>query len=206
MPLRRWREIGIALSLVCWPASSHGQALEVAPFIGYRFGGGFFERVTGQPVDLDGAPAVGATVGVRVGDGLFVEGLFTHQSARVTVPGGPFSPPLPSRITVDHWQGGGFQEFGHSSRVRPFAGGSLGLTHYGDGTGDETRFTVGGGGGVKLMPSRHLGVRLDGRVFATFAYVDAQVRDCGPGLCLSRIYADIVWQAEFSAGLVVAFP
>ena len=84
-----WRRsgIGVAVWLACWPAPSHGQALEVTPFVGYRFGGGFFERVTGQPVDLDGARAVGAVVNVRVGDGLFAEALVTHQAARVTVRG-----------------------------------------------------------------------------------------------------------------------
>ena len=198
--------IGVAVWLACWPASSHGQALEVSPFIGYRFGGGFFERVTGQAVDLDGARAVGGMVDIRVGDGLFVEALVTHQSARVTPPPGPFSPPVTWRITVDHWQGGGLQEFGLDTRVRPFVTGLLGLTRYAAAGDDEIRFSVSGGGGVKLMPARRIGVRLDGRVFATFAYVDAQVLGCGPGVCLTGIYADIVWQAEFTAALVVAFP
>jgi len=87
-----------------------------------------------------------------------------------------------------------------------FVTGLLGLTRYAAAGDDEIRFSVSGGGGVKLMPARRVGVRLDGRVFATFAYVDAQVLACGPGICLTRLYADIVWQAEFSAGLVVAFP
>jgi hypothetical protein len=202
-----WRpgSIGVALWLGCWPASSSGQALEASPFIGYRFGGGFFERVTGQAVDLDGARAVGGVVDVRVGDGLFVEGFVTHQSAHVTVPAGPFAPPATWRIAVDQWQGGGLQEFGRGTRVRPFATGLLGLTRYAAAGDDEIRFSVSGGGGVKLMPARRLGIRLDGRVFATFAYVDAQVLGCGPGVCLAGVRADIVWQAEFSAGLVVAF-
>jgi hypothetical protein len=203
-----WRHAapGVALWLLCGAQPSHAQAIEVAPFIGYRFGGGFFERVTGQPVDLDGAGALGAVVDVRVADGLFVEGLFTHQGAQVTVPGGPFVSPASWRITVNHWQAGALQEFGHRPRVRPFATGLLGLTHYAGGGDDEVRFSVSGGGGVKLMPTRRVGVRLDGRVFATFAYVDAQVLGCGPGLCLAGLTADVVWQAELSAGLVVAFP
>jgi hypothetical protein len=203
-----WRRggIGVVVWLVCSPASSHGQALEVAPFVGYRFGGGFFERVTGEAVDLDGARAVGAVVNVRVGDGLFVEALVTHQSARVTVFTGPLARPVDWRVAVDHWQGGGLQEFGFSRRVRPFAAGLVGLTRYGAEGDDEIRFTVGGGGGVKIMPGRRLGVRLDGRLFATLAYFDAQVLGCGPGVCLAGVHADIVWQAEFSAGLVVAFP
>ncbi len=204
--MRRPAGIAVAIWLLCAPLPSHGQALEVSPFIGYRFGGGFFERVTGQAVDLDGARAAGGVVDVRVGDGLFVEGFVTHQSARVTVPAGLFAPPVTLRITVDHWQGGGLQELGFSPRVRPFVTGLLGLTRYAAAGDDEIRFSVSGGGGVKLMPARRVGVRLDGRVFATLAYGDAQVIGCGPGVCLTGIYADIVWQAEFTAGLVVAFP
>ena len=58
MNLTRWL-------VVAWLAESSGdraaaQTVEIAPVGGYRFGGGFFERVTQQEVDLDGAPAVGA--------------------------------------------------------------------------------------------------------------------------------------------------
>ena len=67
---------------VCGHASSlRAQGIEITPFGGYRFGGDFFELVTGQPVDADGAPAVGAIVDIPLGNGLQVEALFTHQNA-----------------------------------------------------------------------------------------------------------------------------
>ena len=205
--MKRVGGIAIVAWLLCWPGTSHAQTIEVTPLGGYRFGGGFFERITGQPVDLDGAPAVGAVVNVMFREpGLFAEALFTHQEARLKFPGGLFAAPASWRITVDHWQGGGLQEFGTSRRVRPFLTGLLGLTHYGAEGDNEIRFTVGAGGGVKLMPGRHFGVRLDGRVFATFADVDGRAIACSPGICLVAVDADIVWQAEFTAGLVVAFP
>jgi hypothetical protein len=43
---------------------------------------------------------------------------------------------------------------------------------------------------------------LNGQLSATFVYVDARVASCGPGLCLFGINADIVWQLEFSTGLI----
>jgi hypothetical protein len=64
------------------------------------------------------------------------------------------------------------------------------------------RFTLGAGGGVKLFPTSRVGVRLNGQLSATFVYVDARVASCGPGLCLFGINADIVWQLEFSTGLI----
>src|SRR4051794_8530780 len=67
------------------PAAS-AQSFEVTPFGGYRFGGDFFELLTRQPIDNDGAPALGVAVDVPLGAGLQVEGLFSHQSARVSIP------------------------------------------------------------------------------------------------------------------------
>jgi len=200
--------IALAAALLSCPRTGQAQTVEVTPFVGYRFGGDLFERVTLQPVDLDGAKTVGAVVNVKVrNDGVFVEGLFTHQEARLTSFGGPFAPPTDWRITVDHFQGGGLQEFGATRRVRPFLTGLLGLTHYAAGTDSEIRFTTGAGGGVKLMPVRHVGVRLDGRLFATFADLDGRGFACAPGvgLCTVAFNADIVWQTEFTAALVVAF-
>jgi hypothetical protein len=194
----------VAACLACQASPAFAQVLEITPFGGYRFGGGFFERVTGQPVDLDGAPAVGLVVDVPLHDGLQVEGLFTHQQAHLTVKATSFSPAVRWHITVEHMLAGGTQEFG-TGRARPILSGLLGLTRYAAEGDNEIRFTVGAGGGVKLMPGPHVGVRLDGRVFATFADVEGRAIACSPGVCLVAFDAEVVWQAEFTAGLVVRF-
>lgn len=202
MRLRPWC---VLMWMACLPASAGAQSVEVGPVGGYRFGGGLFERVTQQPVDLDGAPAVGIVVNVPLHDGLFVEGLVTHQDASVTVPSLFSGPATRWRIIVDHYQAGGLQEFGYSQRARPFLTGLLGLTRYAAEGDNEIRFTVSAGGGVKLMPVPRVGIRLDGRLFATFVSAEGRAIACSPGICLFAFNADIVWQAEFTAGLVVAF-
>jgi hypothetical protein len=202
MGLRRWL---VAVWIACLPAIASAQTVEIAPVGGYRFGGGFFERVTQQEVDLDGAPSVGGVVNVRLSDGLFVEALVTHQEAGVTVPQSAFGPATRWRITVDHYQAGGLQEFFDRRRARPFLTGLLGLTRYAADGDNEIRFTATAGGGVKLMPVPRLGIRLDGRVFATFADVEGRAIACSPGICLVAFDADIVLQAEFTVGLVVGF-
>ena len=193
----------ILLIACCGDASSlYAQGIEITPFGGYRFGGDFFELITGQPVDTDGAPAIGAIVDVPLGNGLQVEGLFTHQDAHVSVPSGPFAPPFRARISVDHFQGGALQEYAEG-RARPFATGMLGLTRYAGEGDSEIRFTLGAGGGVKLFPAPRIGVRLNGQVSATFVYADARVVGCSPGICFVGLNADIVWQVEFTAGLIL---
>src|SRR5436189_160709 len=71
------------------------------------------------------------------------------------------------RISADHWLAGGLQEFS-GNRVRGFTTGMFGLTRYAADSDSEFRFTLSAGGGVKLLPTSRVGVRLDGRVFATF--------------------------------------
>jgi hypothetical protein len=192
-------------------APAHAQGVEIAPLGGYRFGGDFFELVTGQPVDLDGAPALGVAVNIPLSSshGFQIEGLFSHEQADLTLRAQPFAPATLARVTVDHWLGGGLQEFdvGHHE-VRPFLTGMLGLTRYAGPADSEIRFTVSAGGGVKLFPTRHVGVRLDGRVYTTFVDAEVGFVACGAlaGGCLLAFRADVVWQAEFTAGVVLKLP
>ena len=203
--VRRLARIAVAAWLLCWPAISDAQTVELTPIFGYRVGGDFFEIISGQAVDLDGTEAFGGVVDVRVDTGVFVEALYTHQEARFRTPGGLFIPSAAWQITVDHYMGGGTQEFRLNRRVRPFVTGLLGLTRYAAEGDDEIRFAVSVGGGVKLMPARRIGLRLDGRVFTTFADFAGQAFACvTPGGCFVAFNADVVWQAEFTVGLVVA--
>ena len=87
----------------------------------------------------------------------------------------------------------------------PFLTGLLGLTRYAADGDNEFRFTASAGGGVKLMPVPRLGIRLDGRLFATFVEAEGRAIACSPGICLVSINANMVWQAEFTAGVVVVF-
>src|SRR5262245_23322467 len=81
-PMTETRSLLIAgvLLMACVLGAStplQAQGIEITPFGGYRFGGDFFELITGRPVDTDGAPAIGATIDIPLHDGLQIEGLFT---------------------------------------------------------------------------------------------------------------------------------
>ena len=197
--------LGIVAATVVFAIPASAQPVEIAPVGGYRFGGGFFEQVTQQQVDLDGAPVVGIVVNVPLHDGLFVEAFASHQQGNVTVPESATAPAARWRIDVDHFQVGGLQEFFDRRRTRPFLTGLLGLTRYAADGDNEFRFTASAGGGVKLMPVPRFGLRLDGRVFATFVEIEGRAIACSPGICLVAFNANIVWQAEFTAALVVGF-
>jgi hypothetical protein len=183
-------------------APGWAQTVEVAPLAGYGFGGDLFELATNDHLDLDGAPIFGGAVSVALTDGLWFEALVTHQQADVDRSGGPFGPPVRTRVVVDHFLAGGRQDLG-TGRAQPFLTGFLGLTRYGADGDDEVRFTLGGGGGVKVALARHLGLRLDGRVFSTFVDVDA-AGACRGG-CIVGFGVNAVWQADFTAGLILVF-
>ena len=176
------------------------------PFGGYRFGGDLYELVTGTELDIDGGPSVGVAIDVPLGDGLSVTGLFSRQQTRVDVPR-PGGQPARVRLSIDHWQAGGTQEFG-DGKARPFLVGLMGLTRYGGSGESETRFSMAVGGGVVLRANRHIGLRLDGRTYAVFVDGGGDGGSsgiCTPGICIIGLDVSVVWQAEFTAGLVVAF-
>ena len=205
------RAITVLLCLLGHAPLLRAQGFEIAPFAGYRFGGGFFELLTMRPLNIDGASSVGVVVDVPTSDDFQFEALFSHQNAHTLVPTFPAGPPVSWRFSVDHWQGGGLQEYDIGRpKVRPFLTGTLGLTRYATDGDSEIRFTLGAGGGVKLFPSRHIGVRLDGRLFMTFADATVSLFACSTlgsnQGCVVGFNANIVWQTDFTAALLVRFP
>jgi hypothetical protein len=167
-----------ALVLLLLPAPLAAQTVEIGPLLGYRAG------------DFASAATTGVVVAVTLWPGFQVDGLFSHQSS--------------SGVAVDHWLAGALQEFGGGS-VRPFLAGDFGLTRYGFVGDDEIRFTTSGGGGVKVFPVSRVGVRLDGRVFATFLDATTAGSICGGAGCLVRLHLDVAWQVEVSAAVIVRF-
>jgi hypothetical protein len=176
----------------------------VSPFVGYRFGGDLYEVYTGTSLDIDGAATVGGVVDVFVERGLSFSFVYAHQDARIQTTDSWGRATEFGRLSVDHWHAGGTQEFG-TGPVRPFLIGTLGLTRFGAPGDSEIRFSAAAGGGVKLMPTPHLGVRLDGRVYAVFMNGWTSAGVCGGTGCLVGVDVSLIWQAEFTAGLVLAF-
>jgi len=192
--------LATVLSLCGEPLAAQG--VEIAPFGGYRFGGDFFELLAARPVDLDGAISLGVAVDIPFTEETQFEAIFTRERATILLAA---APALSTTSTVDHWLAGGLTELGNG-RVRPFLTGLVGLTRYAGETDSELRFAVSAGGGVKLFPQSHIGLRLDGRAFTTIIDANARAYTCAPNTtCLLALHADLVWQAEFTTGLVIRF-
>ena len=197
--------VSVAALFFSIAAPAGAQTFEAAPFGGYRFGGDLYEVYTGRPLDVDGAASYGVMVDLFVRPGASLSFLYSRQETRVRLSDPWIGASASTPLFVEHWHVGGNHEVDATRRVRPFLSGSVGLTRYGGPQADEIRFSAAGAGGVKLMPSRHVGVRLDGRIYAVF--VDGRLGPtvCGGGACLINVDVFVVWQAEFTAGLVFAF-
>jgi hypothetical protein len=180
---------------------ARAQAVEIAPFAGYRFGGDFVEILTNTAQDVDGAPSFGITCNVPLHDGLSLEILYSRQSAHAVIPVAGGAPPARIAATSEYWHAGGLQEL-TGGAVRPFLTGTLGLTRMAAGGDAEVRFSVGAGSGVKLRASDHVALRLDGRVIVTFMDADLGTVICTTGRCVSGLHLWATWQADFTAGVV----
>ena len=180
------------------------QTVEIAPLAGYRFGNDLFELAANRSVDEDGGPVVGAALNVAMSNGLWFEGLFSRQQASVGSQNATFDPQPRVRVVVDQYLAGGRQDFG-TGRARPFLTGMVGLTRYAADGDNEVRFVVSAGGGAHLALQRHLGVRLESRVFTTFVDADTHGGVCGGRGCVVGVHVDVAWQIEFTAGLIAMF-
>ena len=86
--------------------------------------------------------------------------------------------------------------------------GSVGVTHFDPNSsnlGSETRFSIGLGGGVELAASERVGIRLEGRGFATFLDSEGAVFCDSSSGCVVFVASDILWQFEVGAGVSFKF-
>ena len=188
------------------PLSAHAQRVEITPFGGYRVGGGIAEVNSREVIDDDGGPSLGVIVNVVFGglsDGLKVEGVFSREQTDLRVRSGIFDPPGAVRVEVDQLLVGGIQDLS-DGRVRPFLSGLLGITRYAVPGDTEVRFAVGVGTGVKLYATRHIGLRLDARGYMTVIDLGG-AGVCGGFGCAIAFNVSPAFQADFTAGLLVAF-
>ncbi len=196
---------------VGFAASAPAQTMEIAPFVGYGFGGGLvadraapYDPALLRDFDLAAGASYGVVVDVPVGRRLIIEALAGQRRARVESPG--FFGPTGPVMVVDRFLVGAQRRFGRDP-VRPFLGALVGFTRFRpdvEGAGSETRFGMAVGGGVKVEFGRHYGARMDLRAATQFGRSGSGLycgfRGCGFGL---GGWGD--WDGEAAVGFVFAF-
>ena len=199
--------LGLVLGAFAVATEASAQKVELTPHIGYRFGGGMTDYYTGVDYDFNDSETYGLTLNYTLGlmGDTQLDLSWSRQETEMDVSGD--YPRDTFDVTVDYWQAGGLKQWNEDESVRPFLIGSLGAAHFSPGPEDlssATRFALALGGGVKILPGEHIGIRLQGKLYGTYASGGGAVF-CGGGGCAFGFGGNFMWQAEFSAGVIIAF-
>ncbi len=183
-----------------------GDILQITPFYGYRFSGGFEDSDTGAHLKLRDSPCWGGVLDVCLSPETQLEFYFSRQETELKQEDGLFASTTLFDLDVDYYHLGGTYALTYGP-WQPFVVGTLGATHLAPeppGLDSLTRFSLGLGGGLRFFPTKHLGLYLAGRGLYTALGGDLAYRS-ESGDATLRIDSDGFWQVEFQAGLVLAF-
>lgn len=187
----------VLLLLAAGPSVAAAQTkFELTPYWGYRLGSNFEDNDYNQ-FELDKDRSWGLILGYNLNRHFQLEFLWSRQQTVLSEEYRFENLPL-FDLDVDYYHVGVAYEFG-SGQARPFAALSLGFTEFDPQDpyyDNDTRFSVGLGGGVKMMFGRHLGLRLEARGFAT---------DTASDRCGCHDDEGDLLQVEGLAGVVLAF-
>jgi hypothetical protein len=196
-----------ALSVVMFGVTSiaTAQTVELVPSIGYRFGGSVYDYGSVRSLDVRDSEAYGLTVGFDLGVDNQVFVRWMRQDTEVDDYRGPQDQRF--GLAIEHWHVGGMHNFDPFDTVQPFVEGMLGLTYMNPDPRDirsSSRFSAGLGGGIRIMPSDRIGLRLGARTVWTAVNSGGGVF-CGPWGCSLGFSGSGFWQIEGEIGLVVRF-
>jgi hypothetical protein len=209
----RTRATVVTAMLLMGSAHLHAQRVEVYPFVGYRFGGGFSANevipAIGQEVDLnlESGFTWGGSIGVLFADVWEAEFLWSRQEGALSVE----APLVPKTdlfdMAVTQYHGNVLIHLAdEENRLRPYVLFGLGTTYIEpnpaavDGV---TKFSYGLGAGIKAYASRFAGIRAQFRWAPTYV-------STSPGVfcsvfCYSVDVADYANQSEVTVGVSLAF-
>jgi len=183
-------------------APAFSQGFEVAALAGYTTPGGLqHDTRTLDDLKLAGSTTWGASLGFFFSPRLGVEASWARVGSGVELSTAQASQEL-FDVTIDQLQGSLAYQFGSAtSRYRPFLTAGAGASIFSSTDIDtETKLSFGLGAGLKWLPSKRLGARLQARYTPTYLH-DKGSDFCDPfGFC-----QDWLHQFELSGGVVLRF-
>jgi hypothetical protein len=191
-------------------ADERSPRFELTPYLGYRIGGEFEEQNGGRHFELDEGHAQGLVFNIVAHDVNTQWQVLYGQQRTSLATQATFDPAARLGLDVEYFHFGGTYLF-DGDDTRPFIALTVGVTHFAPtlaGVDSESYFSGALGGGVQLLQTKRVGVRLEARVFATFVDSDGSVFcHSGPqgSACAISIHGTALYQFEASAGVVFRF-
>lgn len=196
----------LILLLTLFPAvSSDARAVEVAPFIGHRYGGSFQDANTLSGFELADANSFGLLLDFDTEPDRQIEVFLSRQDTQLTTAGTFTGNPL-FNLSIDYYHIGGLYLLPTEGLMHPFVSGTMGLTRMVPKRADlttENRLSLSLGGGAKFYFSRSVGVRFDVRAIYTMLNADTAVF-CSGG-CTIMVRGNGFVQLEAGAALLMRF-
>lgn len=212
--MRRFALAALAVALLA-PAAAGAQGayrFELTPMISYNWGGeisGENNTLFDTDLQLEDSQAYGLTFDIPLSSNIQLELLASQQQTEFTFDEGLFGGSFDvADVDVSYYHVGVLFQ-GGSGQVNPFFVASAGVTRLDPdvpGADSEDRFSLSLGGGVKVLFSEHVGLRLEGRGF--FTVIDDYDSGCYDDCCGCYDYyeeGETLSQGQASAGLIFAW-
>jgi opacity protein-like surface antigen len=211
--IRRTILTAMLVAVAAATASAQDARVEISGTAGWTFSDGVnVGTLDNAPIRVDPKDAFswGARIGFNVTPNFEVGGLFNLQSTDLEASG------IINRSigqTIYNYHGYLAYNFGEAdAKVRPYVLGGLGATQYGSldtaqgNVGGETQVSTTWAAGLKLFPSPHVGIRLEGRWTPTYIKSDPEGYWCDPYWgCYTFAEAEYSNQYELSGGIILRF-
>lgn len=187
------------------PNTLIAQRFEISPYTGFMLGGrvnyyqGYFKIEDGQNW--------GVILDVNVSYEQQVELSYSRLSTSMVKHSYTDVEKVINTLIVDYIQLGSLREFEiNNDAFRPFFVGTLGVTVFTPKDGSYTQttnFSITLGGGVKIFPTEHFGIRLQARLLVPMQYGGIGI-GCGTGGCGGGYYASSAFaQGDFTVGIII---
>ncbi len=180
--------------------------VEITPFVGYQFGGKI--RIYDGYLNIKDAANYGFALDITLRPGAQLEIMYIRQSTILRAD--PFAGPREELfdMAMEYYQIGGLYEVYRDDMFRPFGVMTLGLANFSPQPKEiasEVRFAFGIGGGVKVFPTEHFGLRLEGRLHFPLISGGTGFWCSLPGGCAISVGGELMVQATLNAGVIFAF-
>ncbi len=198
--------IGILLLLLI-PYKTSAQRFEISPYTGFMLGGkinyyqGYLKIEDGQNWGIMADVNLASETQLELG--------YSRLTTSVMQKSYTDYEKIIRTLIVDYIQIGSLREFEiNNDAFIPFLVGTLGMTVFtprDGGYSSSTNFSITLGGGVKIFPTEHFGIRLQARLLMPMQFGGLGI-GCGTGGCGGSAYASTTFvQGDFTGGIIIRF-
>lgn len=180
------------------------QAVDIVPFVGFRFGGDVGTQpgngaVGPTSVTLDSSVSYGGVVDIPLSQPRSLELYYSHQPTKLS------GSSAIGDVTMNVLHVGLVDSLPSADeQLSWLLIGTVGATQLSANNGSATRPSIGLGGGFEWMATEHIGLRGDLRALLTFSGNGGGSVGCGGG-CSVSFHGSLVAQGELSLGVVARF-